>query len=313
MKQEEVNQELRKGHLLLVATAKMRQKILERVQRLVDGVQYVALSEVLREVNEIKNMLSRMRKRGQSYSVALAAEIAQSLILALVLIPDRQADLTEEGDGVTDSAGSSAPAAELAQAGDDARRVAHNLWGHPDAAPNIEAWDKELAKLGDGRQLAEQLLNAPRTEDGKSHDPNGRPFIDIPPVPKALPSAGPQEVELQVRTVDEEPGVALVRLVSAADPDGPAMKGLFERRLRLVFEEEAIPGVAKFLELAQVTDIHVRARVKVSRGLGASNAKHDELRLAEVIDEAGSRRQMSRRLIEMHVVTGDLFDTAPQE
>lgn len=302
MKQEEVNQGVRRGELVVVATAKLREKIIERVQRLIDDAPYVALSDVLREMDEIKRMLTRMGNRSRRYSVALAADMAKSVMLALLLIPERQEKIPRAGD----ESGPAQAAAELAKAGDDARRIADKLWGGIDPTPTIEAWHRELAKAADPT-LTEQLLVATRTEDAKAHDPKGRPYTEIPAAPKSLPSAKVQEVELLVRTVDEDPGVALVRVESAADPDGPAMEGLFERRLRLVFDEESHPGVAKFLELAQVTDVHVRTRVHVTRGLGAFGAKHDELRLAEVIDEAESRRRMSRRLLEMNAVTGDLF------
>jgi hypothetical protein len=306
MKQEEINQEVRKGGLVVVATAKLREKILERTRRLIDGVQYVTLADLLREVNEIKSMLSRLRQRGQKYAVAVDAQTAQSVMLALLLVPERQADL-ESGGNKAGQTGTAKTAAELAKAADDARRIAGQLWGKPDSVPTIEGWDRELSKLGKEGKLAGQLLVAPRTEGGKVHDALGRPLIELPAAPKALPSEGPKEVQLSVGPVDPETGFAVVRVMSAADPDGPAMRGLFERRVPLAFDDERLRGIAKLLELAQVTDTLLRVRVGVTRGLTEANAKLDSLQLAEVIDEAETRRRMSRRLLEMEAVTEDLF------
>lgn len=308
MKQEEINEEVRKGGLIVVATAKLRERILERTRRLIDGVQYVTLADLLREVDEIKSMLSRLRQRGQKYAVAVDAQTAQSVMLALLLVPARQADL-EKGCNKAGQAATAKSAAELAKAGDDARRIAEQLWRKADSVPTIEGWDRELSKLGPEGKLAGQLLVAPRTEGGEVHDALGRPLIELPTAPKALPSQVHQEVELSVGPVDPETGIAVVRVMSAADPDGPAMRGLFERRVPLSFDDEKLPGVAKLLELAQATDTFVRARVGVTRGLSAKHAKLDALRLAEVIDEAETRKRMSRRLLEMKAVTGDLFQT----
>lgn len=308
MKQEKVHQGLREGELVLMATAKLREQVIERARRLVDGAEYVPISDFLREIEVIKGMLCRLRSRGRQYAVGLPAEVAQSVMLALLLIPDAQAELASAGkSSLADAFSSSPPVEELAKASDGARRVAEKLWGSRESAPTIEAWQHELTKLGSLGSLAEQLLTTARTQDGKPIDASGRPLANVPPAPKALPSAFAQEVEVDVRTVDEDPGVAMVKVRGAAEPDGAAMKGMFERRLRLRFDEESHPGIAKFLALAQATDVRVRARVNVQRGLGSSNAKHDELRLSEVIDETGSRRQMSLRLLELHVVTGDLF------
>jgi hypothetical protein len=255
VKQEEINQEVRNGDLVVVATAKLREKVLERIRRLIDGVHYVALSDLLREINEIRIMLSRLRGGRRRYAVAVAAEIAQSIMLALLLIPERQKAIDVGGGSEhTGSAESAKVVEDLAKAEDGARRVADKLWGSKEATPTIEAWDRELSKLGERRELSEHLLVAPRTEDGKVHDSNGRPLVEIPPAPKSLPSTNNEEVELQVRSVDADPGLAIVKVLRAANPDGPAMKGLFDRRLRLVFEEEVWPGIAKFLELAQYTD-----------------------------------------------------------
>ncbi len=306
MKQEEINQEVRKGGLVVVATAKLREKIVERTRRLIDGVQYVTLADLLREVNEIKSMLSRLRQRGQKYAVAVDAQTAQSVMLALLLVPERQADLESAGNKAG-QAGTVKTAAELAKAADDARRIAGQVWGKPDSVPTIESWDRELSKLGKEGKLAGQLLVAPRTEGGKVHDALGRPLIELPAAPKALPSEGPKEVQLSVGPVDPETGFAVVRVMSAADPDGPAMRGLFERRVPLAFDDERLRGIAKLLELAQVTDTLLRVRVGVTRGLTEANAKLDSLQLAEVIDEAETRRRMSRRLLEMEAVTEDLF------
>lgn len=308
MKQEEINQEVRKGSLVVVATAKLREKIIERTRRLIDGIPYVTLTDLLREVTEIKSMLSRLRQRGQKYAVAVDAQTAQSVMLALLLVPERQADL-EKGSNKAGQAGTAKTAAELAKAGDDARRIAEQLWGKPGSVPTIEAWDRELAKLGPEGDLAGQLLVAPRTEGGEIHDALGRPLIELPAAPKALPSQAPQEVELSVGPVDPETGVAVVRVMSAANPNGPAMRGLFKRRVPLVFDDEKLPGVAKLLELAQVTDTLLRARVGIKRGLTAAYAKLDALHLAEVIGEAETRKRMSRRLLEMEAVTRDLFHT----
>ena len=312
MKQEEVNQKLRTGDLVLVATANLREKILERGQRLIDGVRYVALSDLLREVNEIRSMLLRMRSKSRRYAVAVPADVAESVMLAMLLIPGGQAELADGDDGIG-SAGNTQKPDELVRAGDDARRIASKLWGVDDAAPTIELWDRELSKLGPRRELSEQLLVAARTADGKAHGASGQPLADLPLAPKSLPSANHEDVELHVKSVDEDPGLAIVVVMGAAHPHGPAMAGLFERRVRLTFDEELHPGVAKFLELAQVTDFHVLARVRVHRGLGARNAKHDELQLAEVIDERGSRDRISRRLLEMNAVTVDLFEALPDK
>jgi hypothetical protein len=314
VKQEEVNQAARKGALVVSATGKLREKILERVRRLIDGVHYVALSDLLREINEIKAMLSRLRVPGSKYTVAIDAQIAQSLMLALLVVPARQAELRDgdgdsngDGNGKTSRNGSAQEQAELAKAADDARRVAEQLWGKPDTVPTIEGWHRELSKLGAGAKLAGQLLVAPRTEGAEAHDSTGRLLVEVPAAPKALPSMEPQLVELHVRAVDTETGVAVVRVLSAADPDGAAISGLFDRRVRLVFDSEELTGSAKLLELAQVTDVPVQARVGVTRGLGTSGTRHDELLLKEVVDEMETRRRMSRRLLEMNAVTDDLF------
>lgn len=308
MKQEEVNQAVASGGLVLIATGKLREKILERTRRLVDGVMYVTLSDLLREINEIRQMLSRMRNRGKHYAVAVEAQIAQSIMLALLLVPElpqRQSKLPM-GDKTGD-AGTANGIINLARAADDARRVAERLWGAPEAVPTIEKWDRELSKLDDGGKLAEQLLLARRTEGAQAYGPNGQPFVELPVAPKALPSEEIHEVVLHIRTVDAETGIALVRVMRADHPDGPAMKGLFERRVPLAFDSEKRPGVAKLLELAQATDIHLLARVNVTRGLSPANAKLDKLDLAEVVREAETRQRVARRLLEMNAVTEDLF------
>jgi hypothetical protein len=305
MKQEEVNQAVNKGGLVLAATGTLREQVLERVRRLIDGVHYVTLSDLLREVNEIKLMLSRMRTRGQMYTVAIDAEIAKSVMLALLLVPESQAKLpAQENAG---HAGSGTEAAQLAKAADDARQIAERLWAKPNAVPTFEGWNKELSKLGDSGALAEQLLVAPRTEGAQAHDSNGRPFVEVPTAPKALPSEHIHEVELHIRMVDPETHIATVRLIGNANQGNPALLGLNERRIPLWFDDEKLPGVSKLLELAQTTDVHVHVRVNVTRGLSRANAKLDKLELAEVIRETELRQRMARRLLEMNAVTEDLF------
>jgi hypothetical protein len=303
MKQEEANQAARNGDLIIVATAKVRGKILERAKRLIEGTSYVMLGDFLREINEIKGMLSCLAGRGRRYTVALSADLAQAVMLALLLVPDRQMKVPGGGR----SPGNSAEAAEeLERAIDEARRVSNVLWGSNASIPTIESWQRELSKTAN-RQLVEQLMVARRTDDAHAHDGVGRPLAHIPPAPKELRSAGAHAVELQVRNVDEDPSIACVKVMSADNPDAPAMKGMLDRRLRLAFDETRIAGIAKLLALAQVTDVHVQARVRVTRGLGTSNAKRDELELSEVIDEIDTRKKISLRLLEMKAVNRDLF------
>jgi hypothetical protein len=302
MKQEEINQELRNGETVLTGSAKLRDKVLERIQRTIDGNQYLTISDLVREINEISALLMRHGARGRQYAVAVSVAVAKTVLLALLLIPERQ----KKTPGLKAPENSAEATAELERTIDAARSAAHVLFGTENATPTIEKWERERAKAVNC-QLWEQLLTAPRVEGVAVFGGAGGQLLQIPAIPKALPAADTQKVVLQVKTVDEDSGVALVNVLSAANPDGPALRGLFDRRLPLSFDEDATPGIAKLLELAQVTDVHLQVLVTVARGLGASNTKLDALKVSEVLDEPAVRLMISRQLLAMKAVNGDLF------
>lgn len=305
MNQDEVNQRVRSGEGVVTATSKLRAKIIARSQQMIDGTEYVTLSDLLREIQEISSVLLRQGTRSRKYAVALASAIANSILLALLLIPDKQARVADDKTPKNSAEAS----AELERTIDEARSAAHILFGSQDSAPSLEDWERERAKSKNA-PLWEQLLTAPRTDNAEVYCGTGAQLLEIPPVPRTLSAAKKPKVSLKVKTVDEDSSIAIVNLLGAENPDDPSMKGLFDRRIQLTFDQDATPGIAKFLELAQVTDTDVTIRATVTRGLGTPNARLDSLGVSEVIEENAMRQKISYRLVAMRAVSGDLFDAA---
>ena len=302
MKQEETNEKSRQGTKIRVASAKLRAVIIARAQRVIDNADYLPLADLQREIREIGELLASHSVPGRRYTVACPANAARELILSLLQIPDVQASITTDDTPKNDAEAS----IEVAKATDDARRTAHTVWGGDGSSATVENFHRELSKA-DNPLLVEQLLTGPRAEASEVQGATGERLAAIPQAPKFLPSGSTHQVGIDIKLVDRDQSLASVKVGDAENPEAAALSGLLGRRVSLKFDVEQLAGIDSMLMLAQATDVRVRVRVHVRRGLGKANMKLDELRVAEILQEAQTRAEISRRLVEMQAMQLDMI------
>ena len=306
MKQEESNQGVRDGKLVKTASKKVRETIIAKFAKHLEGSAYVVLDDFIRELIDIKSILMRTRAPSRQYAVALAAKSALDVYLELLLIPRQQLSHTKPEPET-----SAAAAQELTLAAEDALRVSHVLWNHVDAKPTYEDLKREINKTRNPELTMQLLFSAHSTEDGVNTS-SGNTLPTIPAAPRFIASANQQRLTLKVKFVDEDPGQATVVIAGSGDPDAQCLQGLFERRIRLVFDETVLPGFGKLLVLAQAADVEIQVLADVQRGLGIGSAKNDLLQAVESIDEARTRAIIAAELRMMMSVDEELpFEQVP--
>lgn len=231
---------------------------------------------------------------------AIPAEVAKKVWLELLLIPRQQM-----AHSSTEPATSAAAAVEMTEAADDAIRIHQALWQTDDASPTFEDLQRELSKA-QSPELTAQLLFSAHSVDDAVNTSTGNSLPSIPATPRYIACSSRPKLTLSIKSVDEDPGLAMVVVIGAENPDDVAMKGLFERRATLAFDETAFPGLGKLLVLAQAADANVPMRVSVRRGLGPASTKHDQLGVVELVDEVRTREIIAAQLVSMKAVTEEL-------
>jgi hypothetical protein len=300
MKQEETNQGVRDGNFVKVASKKARETILKRIARIVDGRAYVVLDDFVRELGEIKGILLRMRAPERRYSVALLAETAECIFLELLLIPRAQKSHTSPEPETSAEASH-----EMTHAANEAMQISQALWLTPDANPTYEDLQREINKASNP-ELTRQLLLSAHSSDDSVTAATGNELPAIPAAPRYIASGSSQQVALKIKWVDEDAGQATVTIRGAKDPDALCLHGLFDRRVRLVFDETALPGFGKLLVLAQAAEVDIQLQANVQRGLGPGSARHDQLLANEVVDEVVTRAIISEKMKPMMTVNAEL-------
>ena len=300
MKQEQANQAAREGGVVQVASKSLRDTILERVSRLLDSITYLVVDDFLREIAAIKTMLTRLQAPGRGYAVALRSETARSVLLELLMIPSQQDTFASAPPST-----STAASAELTLATRDAARIIHTLWQDPAATPTFEAVHRALEKSRHP-PLTERLLFSSHPPDDAATTAAGNALPTLPSVPRSVACERRPQLLLEVKSVDEEARQTWVRIEGADDPEALALRGLFGRRVRLVYDDDAFPGLGKLLVLAQAADVRVSLRVVVQRGLGPKAAKQDLLSVSEVVDETRIRETIGANLMRMKAVDAEL-------
>lgn len=300
MRQEQVNQDARDGKLIQVASMAVREAVVERVSRLVDGKSFLMLDDFFRELEALRALLRQAQAPGRGYAYAVPADIAKPVLLELLLVPARQADLADDCPAT-----STAASKELAKAAQDAERIAHKLWQGKDSVPTLELLDKELAKCKH-RELTERLLFSAQGTDATPTTAAGNLLPRLPAIPRHIACEARPKVSLIVKSVDEDQRVAWVVIEAADNPDAIALSGLFTRRVQMAFDDQVFPGLGKLLLLAQTTEVAIQAYVVVRRGLGANPAKQDLLSVSELLDEPATRETIAAGLVKMQAVKPQL-------